>query len=267
MVYSLPFLQLYVFSTVLIVCGVWVFQRRAVGKVSCQKQACPQLIRQSRDWIWLIKHLPCRHGVCSAAEKNLKQERKKPRVKLEHAPHTLACPRSRPARNAGTRYASPSLVASCAMGVYAYTPRLCALTAVFIPGWDMYSFLCVRTCMCKYSRADALKLRGGDAFHSCPHKCTVRCTRMLILPYFTHMHAQTPKVGFVCFFLFCKSPHTNACFISCCNKGHISSVCIYIVCSLYLPFHSDVLCNCTAYTCMYTSTALVITHELAPVYT
>lgn len=51
MVYSLPFLQLYVFSTVLIVCGVWVFQRRAVGKVSCQKQACPQLIRQSRDWI------------------------------------------------------------------------------------------------------------------------------------------------------------------------------------------------------------------------
>lgn len=54
-------------------CGVRVFQRHAVGKVSCQKQACPQLIRRLRDWIWLIKHPPCRHGVCSAAREKKKK--------------------------------------------------------------------------------------------------------------------------------------------------------------------------------------------------
>lgn len=117
-------------------------------------------------------------------------------------------------------------------------------------------FLCVHMCPSKSSRVDSLKLHGGDAFHSCPHIYTVRCTRMLILSHFTCMHAQPLQTGFVCFSLSCKSLHTNACFLSSCNKGHISSLCVYIV---FVQMHficlSTEICCATvlpipAYTCL-----------------
>lgn len=74
-------------------CGVWTFQQHTVGKVSCQKHACPQLIRQSRGFDSL-NTLPV--AVESALlqwrkGKKIKkwQEGNKPRLELKQVPE---CP-------------------------------------------------------------------------------------------------------------------------------------------------------------------------------
>lgn len=183
-------------------CGVRVFQRHAVGKVSCQKQACPQLIRRLRDWIWLIKHPPCRHGVCSAAREKKKKGKqeggKKPRMELEHAPE---CPDT----------ASPRPPTRCRSLLRFHHLHPCAhpecvLNAGLVPRHCMRSLLqlhLLRVCLfsaytqvCECSSVGSLKLCGEVWFLPSYMRCV--CVRVFVLPCFTCVRVWLLWAGFVC---------------------------------------------------------------------
>lgn len=110
------------------------------------------------------------------------------------------------AHNVGFQNASTTHASSRTMGAYAHTQRLCVFSPVITPGQDILIF---RVHVCKSSRVGVPKLHGWDTFHSCSRLCTVRCTRMLILPHFTDIvHSQAAlQAGFVCFPLLQISSH------------------------------------------------------------
>lgn len=134
-----------------------------------------------------------------------------------------------PAHNAGARCASTTLASSRTVERLCLHPAIvCIHSCIYT--WSRHVFIfSVYVCMHVSPHVDALKLHGEDAFHFRSPVRALRCTRVLILPHFTCMHTQPLQAGFVCFSLSCKSPHTNARFLSCCNKGHISSLYVYIV--------------------------------------